>query len=149
MSDFATAIITGGVVGVVFTGLFSLIQMFVNRRWQKQDKKDEKHEELKSAIEELKGEFSGIKDALETHIDEADRRDAVLCRSRILRFADELINEPEKKHTLGHFQQMLGDCTDYVAYCESHPGFKNQIAEQSINIINEVYNRLCMEHKFA
>lgn len=144
MNGLVSALIAGGTVGSVF----GLIQFLLNRRWQKKDRKDEKHEELKNAIEDMKGEFSGIKEALKTHIDEAERRDAIQCRARILRFADELINEPEKRHTQGHFQQMLGDCTDYVAYCESHPGFKNQIAEQSINIINDVFNKLCMEHKF-
>lgn len=144
MNGLVSALITGGAVG----GVFGLIQLLLNRRWQKQDKDDSKHKELKDSIESMRKEFSGIKDALETHIDDAERRDAVQCRARILRFADELINEPEKRHTQGHFQQMLGDCTDYVSYCDAHPGFKNQIAEQSINIINDVYNRLCMEHGF-
>lgn len=148
MNDLASSLITGGVVGVICTGLFSLVSLCLNRRWQKQDNDDSKHKELKDSIESMRKEFSGIKDALEVHIDDAERRDAIQCRARILRFADELINEPEKKHTQGHFQQMLGDCTDYVSYCEAHPGFKNQIAEQSINIINDVYNRLCMEHGF-
>lgn len=148
MNDLVSSLITGGVVGVICTGLFSLVSLCLSRRWQNQDKEDSKHKELKDAIESVKCEFSKVEKKLDIHIDEAERRDTVQCRARILRFADELINEPDKKHTQGHFEQILGDCTDYISYCEAHPGFKNQIAEQSINIIKDVYNKLCMTHGF-
>lgn len=148
MGDFMNVLITGGVVGVVCTGAFSIVQLFLNRRWQKQDREDENHKCIMDDIEHLKTKIAELRETLESYVYESERREAVNCRTRILRFADELVNEPGKKRTKGHFEQLLGDCTYYESYCNSHPNFKNQIAEQSIEIISEVYKNLCLTKGF-
>lgn len=73
---------------------------------------------------------------------EFDEEEATLCRTRILRFNDELIYE--KKHTKEHFDQVLTDITKYEAYCESHPEYKNNIATLSIEKIKKTYQN-CMD----
>lgn len=73
---------------------------------------------------------------------EFDEGEATLCRTRILRFNDELIYE--KKHTKEHFDQVLTDITRYEAYCESHPKYKNNIATLSIEKIKKTYKN-CMD----
>lgn len=53
----------------------------------------------------------------------SDERAAIACRVRILRFSDELRRGID--HSLESFEQTITDIDSYEAYCESHPGFKN------------------------
>lgn len=69
---------------------------------------------------------------------DADQRDAVTCRIRILRFNDELIHK-QPLHSKEHFDQILTDIKQYEDYCELHPGFKNHIADDSIERIRRIY----------
>lgn len=69
----------------------------------------------------------------------ADERDALNCRYRIIRFADELMHSPELLHSEEHFNQIEECITAYNRYCEQHPEFTNHKAKASIARINEVY----------
>lgn len=85
---------------------------------------------------------------LELKVDESERsneeRNIVLCRARMLRFGDEILHG--QKHSKDHFDQILLDCTEYMNYCKTHPGFINNITEHTIDLINNTYDK-CLEEK--
>lgn len=68
---------------------------------------------------------------------ECDEREADSCRTRILRFNDELSHDVT--HSKEHFDQTLLDITKYETYCNSHPGYKNNIAALAIDRIKQTY----------
>lgn len=75
-----------------------------------------------------------------------EERDAILARTHILRFNDELYNGV--KHSKDYFDQQIEDCDRYDKYCEDHPSFKNSRTVMASQNIKETYNRLLKEHKF-
>lgn len=68
---------------------------------------------------------------------ECEEREATTCRTRILRFGDEMLHK--EKHSKDHFDQVLLDITFYEAYCLDHPKFRNNIAAATISMIKNVY----------
>lgn len=81
--------------------------------------------------------------ALENKIDE---NDAIACRSRIIRFGDELYHRQD--HTKEHFDQILADITKYQLYCDNHKEFKDTVAEMTIEQIKNTYRNIFLEGKF-
>lgn len=77
---------------------------------------------------------------------ECDEREAVNCRTRIMRFGDEILHDI--RHSKEHFDQILLDITNYEAYCEQHPKFKNNIAAATIQRIKAVYQKCLDENAF-
>lgn len=75
---------------------------------------------------------------------ESEERDATTCRTRIMRFNDEILQGRE--HTKEHFDQTLIDITFYESYCEEHPKFRNSVAVATIANIRRVYEK-CMKDK--
>lgn len=131
---------TAGISAVV-VGIFGLITLLLNRHWAKKDEKQGWRKDMQERL-------SGIDGKLTAHIAADDERNAVQCRTRILRFADELINEPKHLHTQGNFEQCLQDITVYDQYCADHPKFKNELTLRSAEIIRKVYDECAREHKF-
>ena len=107
-----------------FTGMgfATIVVALLNRRWQQADKLD------------------GIRDSLEAHISRDDERYAKQCRTRILRFNDELIRG--YRHTKEHFDDVLEDITEYKQYCRDHTDFKNEKAVMAIANVQRVF-QLC------
>ena len=85
-------------------------------------------------------ELGGIKKAIETLSDKVDRNQAILARTHILRFDDELINGVE--HSKEYFSQQLQDIDTYEAYCAIHPDFKNNYAVIASEHIKKTYKEL-------
>ena len=137
---FAELLKTASVAAAV-AGVFSLVTLFINRFWAKRDEKKGRLKEIQESISSMDGK-------LNDHIAADDERYAVQCRTRILRFADELINEPKHLHTQGNFEQTLQDITDYDRYCDEHPKFRNELTLRSAEIIRKVYDECAREHKF-
>ena len=138
---FASLLQTAGVMAGIIGGFFGILTLIINRIWAK---RDEKKGKLKQILDSL----SDVKQELQDHIAADDERYAVQCRTRILRFADELINEPKHLHTQGNFEQCLQDITVYDQYCAEHPKFKNELTLRSAEIIRKVYDECAREHKF-
>lgn len=138
---FASLLQTAGVMAAIIGGFFGIITLVINRIWAK---RDEKKGKLKRILDTL----SDVKQELKDHIAADDERYAVQCRTRILRFADELINEPKHLHTQGNFEQCLQDITAYDQYCAEHPKFKNELTLRSAEIIRKIYDECAREHKF-
>lgn len=87
-----------------------------------------------------KKELKGIKSAIETLSDKVDRNQAILARTHILRFDDELINGID--HSKEYFSQQLQDIDTYEAYCKLHPDFRNNYAVIASEHIKKVYAEL-------
>lgn len=94
---------------------------------------------IDSRLVEIKKEVDGIRDIIE-------EREAVLARTHILRFNDELL--ASQKHSKEYFDQTLEDIDRYDKYCDVHPAFKNSRTVISAQNIKDTYNRLLKEHKF-
>lgn len=128
------ATLVGSVVGA--TGLFKFIEFLITR-------KDSYHTEtskLSKEVQSLKEDIQGIRD----HI---SRNEAINCRIRILRAADEMKHSPAL-HSEEYFDQLNDDITKYQNYCNSHPDFKNNKAMHSIEFLNKIYQRALSENNF-
>lgn len=112
----------------------AFLQFLITRH----DNKVGKQAEILNAIRELSDDVATVKD-------DANRRDAVLARTHILRFKDELYNGV--KHSQEYFEQTLDDMAVYDRYCEKHPDFQNGRTVEASLYIREEYRRLFKEHK--
>ena len=115
-------LLTGAVAIVTASAIWDFIKFLINR-------KDGDNKELK-----------GIKSAIETLSDKVDRNQAILARTHILRFDDELINGID--HSKEYFSQQLQDIDTYEAYCKLHPDFRNNYAVIASEHIKKVYAEL-------
>ena len=98
----------------------------------------------------LNGEVLEKVDALSKDVqknkEDDDEQWALLSRSHILRFGDELLHGIS--HSKEHFDQILVDITKYENYCESHPRFLNDIANATIKHIRDTYQKCLDENNF-
>lgn len=115
-------LLTGAVAIVTASAIWDFIKFLINR-------KDGEKKELK-----------GIKSAIEALSDKVDRNQAILARTHILRFDDELINGID--HSKEYFSQQLQDIDTYEAYCKLHPDFRNNYAVIASEHIKKVYAEL-------
>lgn len=81
-------------------------------------------------------------DRVESAIEE---REAVLARTHILRFNDELLNNVH--HTNEYFLQTLDDIKTYDKFCEKNPSFSNGRTVQAAENIKRIYEQLFDQHK--
>lgn len=115
-------------VAILCSGaVFSFVQFLITFGFSRKDKSKEIEQKL---------------DALSERIAE---NQAILARTHILRFSDELKNGIE--HSNEYFRQQLDDCDTYDRYCKSHPDFKNSYTEIANKHIKETYKRLTREGK--
>lgn len=77
---------------------------------------------------------------------ECDEREAINCRTRILRFGDEILHKHQ--HSKEHFDQILMDISDYEFYCNAHPKFKNNVTGATIENIKKTYQQCLKENSF-
>lgn len=75
-----------------------------------------------------------------------DEQWALLSRSHILRFGDELLHG--LSHSKEHFDQILVDISKYEHYCNAHPDFLNDIANETIKRIKKTYQKCLEENSF-
>ena len=125
------------VLGAMLTSkAWDLIINRVNRKDSKEDKQDR----VLQALKDIRKDITSISNKV-------DENAAVLARTHILRFNDELINGVE--HTQEYFNQQLQDIDTYEAYCESHPQFRNTYAILAIQNIKTTYSRLMEKGAFS
>lgn len=125
---------------VVVAILSSKIWDFLASRFKRRDEKEDKEDKVLRAISDLRKEVGTIS----TKVDE---NAAVLARTHILRFNDELINGVD--HSFEYFRQQLQDIDTYEAYCKVHPQFRNTYATLAIDNIKDTYDRLIKKGTFA
>ena len=119
MKDIILVLISGG--------LFSFVQFFITFGFSRADKSKE------------------IEKKIDALADRVDENQAILARTHILRFSDEIKNGIE--HSKEYFRQQLDDCDTYEKFCESHPDFKNSYTLIANQHIKETYERLIKEGK--
>ena len=117
-------------------GILGFIQFLISRHDNKEDKEDS----ILSAIKDLSGRVEKIEKSL-------DERDAVLARTHILRFKDEIYNNGPESHSLEYYEQTLDDIQTYDQFCNDHPKFANGRTKAAAKYIREVYDKLTEEHK--
>lgn len=122
--EMLTTIIGGATGAALVAGVFSVITFYLNRNAKKEDKLDE------------------ISRKLDAHCKADDERYIKQCRTRILRFNDEIIRGVH--HTQEHFNNVLDDVTEYTRYCDENKDFKNEQAVEAITNVRRVY-RHCEE----
>ena len=92
-------------------------------------------------------ELAVISDRLKKLDDKVDTNAAILARTHILRFENEMQNGVS--HSQEYFRQQLEDIDTYDAFCESHPDFKNSNAVIASEHIKETYKRLLDKREFG
>lgn len=153
LSDILTIIAT--VLGS--SALFTFIQFMITRK----DNKDDKDNEVKATLVELKtqmvdgfssvdGNIKQLREDMNTN-DEALRDSleatkATTARVRILRASDEILHK--MRHSKEWFDQLNDDITYYKNYCETHPEFINNKARHAIDNIDRVYAKALKENDF-
>lgn len=117
-------VIVAVIVAVLSSGLIQfLINLFFSR-----------HDKIKEVDKKI--------DRLTEKVDE---NAAVLSRTHILRFSDEIRNG--MIHSSEYWRQQLDDCDTYARFCESHPGFRNSYTTAADQHIKDTYNKLIRDGK--
>ena len=131
MADFTTifSVLIGG-------GILGFIQFLITRK----DNRNDKENDILSAIKTLSGRVEKIEASL-------DERDAVLARTHILRFKDEIYFNGADSHSMEYYEQTLDDIQTYDRFCAENPRFANGRTKAAAEYIREEYDRLFKEHK--
>lgn len=108
------------------TAVWDFVKFLINRK-----------DDTKAQIVEVKNSINKLGERI-------DRNQAVLARTHILRFDDELLNDIN--HSKEYFSQTLQDIDVYEAFCMDHPNFKNSYATAAINHIRSTYDDLLKKH---
>lgn len=109
-------------------GLFALIT-FLLQRWDNR----------KNGIKKISKQLTELSDKV-------DENAAVLARTHILRFSDELQNGIV--HSQEYFRQQMDDCDTYDKYCTANPGFKNSYTVLAEQHIKTTYQHLLEKGEF-
>ena len=88
-------------------------------------------------IDLLQTEVTNIKTDMTNLRDELNERNATSCRTRILRFGDEILHGV--LHSKEHYGQILLDIDSYEEYCLLHQDYKNNVAVAAIKLIKKKY----------
>ncbi|MBQ8495094.1 MAG: hypothetical protein IJ465_05005 [Clostridia bacterium] len=134
IAEIVALVATGGTVSLLslieispikakpLTWLFSKLGKAINKEMLLEQRKTQ------ADLQELSREFKEHK--------------ACECRSRILRFGDEVLHG--RRHSKDHFEQILLDIKKYDQYCANHREFENGVTEPTSKRIKEVYQH-CLE----
>lgn len=92
----------------------------------------------KTMNEEINNKVNSLEKGLKKLQISCDERAMNDCRTRILRFNDEILHK--QRHTKEHFDQILIDISNYESYCGAHEDYKNNIANLAIKHVKDTYN---------
>lgn len=121
-----TATIISAIIGS--NGIFALITLLIQR-----------HDSKKNGVQKISEQLSDLSDKV-------DENAAVLARTHILRFSDELQNGVI--HSQEYFRQQMDDCDTYDKYCTANPGFKNSYTVLAEQHIKTTYQHLLEKGEF-
>lgn len=120
--------ITTIVVAIIGSGaLSSLIQFFITFGFSRRDKN------------------KNIEDKIDALSEKVDENAAILARTHILRFSDEIKNGII--HSREYWRQQLDDCDTYDRFCHEHPDFKNSYTETASDHVRETFKELVRDGK--
>ena len=93
--------------------------------------------EVVSKVDKIETSVTELQEQQKASEARIEKRDIDLCRTRILRFADEL------RRNIGHseefFDQVLDDINAYEHYCDAHREYENNKAVAAIAKIKRAY----------
>lgn len=148
MNYFVT--IVGFIVG---GGLFGFIEFLLRRSDAKKDRFSEVVKEIFLLRSEVKKDITSISKDIEDLRSQIDRNDrdrkednAINCRVRILRFADDL--QEGRKCSKDTYDQCLSDIDYYEKFCGLNPSFKNNQTASTVDYIKRVYQERLEKHDF-
>ena len=95
---------------------------------------------------EVLDKVGNLEKELTDHKEKSEERHATLCRAHILRFGDEVLHGIP--HSKEGYDNILLDIDSYEEYCEKHPGYKNNIAVQTIKHIKRKYQEHIIKNDF-
>lgn len=116
-------------------GMLAFMQFLITRH-------DNKHDKFKGVYEAI----DALSKQVKAIADKADERNAVAARVRILRFADEMMDN--RKHSKDSWDQAMSDITTYNQYCGSHPDFKNDQTATTVEYLRKNYAERLEKHDF-
>ena len=132
--------------GAIFSFLQFLIQRYDNRKGVEKQLV-ELHTEIDSKIDEVNKNVDNRIDEVNKNVDalsdKVDENQAILARTHILRFADDLKNGIS--HSEEYFEQQLDDIKTYNMYCDTHKDFKNERTVLSSEYIKKRYSAEVLE----
>ena len=142
MKELVLALLASG-------GLFSFIQFFISFGFSRKDKSKNIENELKEIKENQEAGFQKLKEDQQEGFKKLNRKvdynAAVLARTHILRFNDEILNG--FKHSREYWRQQLDDCDTYEEFCNENPDFKNSYTEIADENIKSTFAKLMNEGK--
>lgn len=119
------------VLGIILGS--SVIGTLLNRLFAVQDKKSDKQGEILKEIKDLRQD-------LDDHVRADEEYKANQCRTRILRFSDELRRGVQ--HSEESFNNVLDDIDFYLAYCAKNKNsYVNSKADAAIRNVRDVHDR--------
>ena len=127
MKEIILAVLASGAV-------FSFVQFVITFGFSRVDK----NKDIEKKLDEVDKKIDQVKDTV-------DENAAVLARTHILRFSDEIKNGVV--HSSEYWRQQLDDCDTYARFCASHPNFKNSFTEHADKHIKDTYDQLKREGK--
>ena len=127
-SDILISFVLPLIIAIASSGL---IQFLVTRHDNKKSRKQET-EAIKQEIRSIKGEVKELRGEFSEH-------KAILARTNILQFADEL--HDGRYHSDESFRQQIQDIDTYNRYCDKHEDFKNGLTAMASEYIIKEYHK--------
>ena len=131
VKDTVTIIVAVVGSGAIWGFVQFIIQFLVTRSDMKQN--------FGKKLEVLDVKIDRNQDELNSKI---DRNQAILARTHILRFADDIRNHGSKYHSEEYYRQQLLDCDLYEKYCKEHPDFSNGLTIVASRFIRDEFEKL-------
>lgn len=125
------------IVAIVTSGACFGFAQFLITRWDNKKNIEKKLDDLDKKIDER---IDDLDQKIDKVAESVDQNAAVLARTHILRFSDEIKNG--MVHSSEYWRQQLDDCDTYQRFCDTHPNFKNSYTEHADKHIKETYDKL-------
>ena len=111
------------------SGFWALVQYLINR-----------NDGTKKELQSISAQVAAL-------AEKVDSNSAVLARTHILRFDDELLNGVQ--HSKEYFRQQMDDIDTYEDFCKNHPEFRNSYTTIASEHIRDTYKHLLEKHEFG
>lgn len=111
------------------SGFWAFIQWWINR-----------NDGTRKELQTISADVKALSDKVEENA-------AVLARTHILRFDDELLNGVS--HSQEYFRQQLDDIDTYEDYCDAHEHFRNSYTTIAAEHIKTTYKKLLETGEFG
>lgn len=128
MSNVSSVVIAVVIAVIGSNGIWAFLQFILTRK----DKEVDRLTLIEQTIEKISATIA--------------ENQAILSRTHILRFSDELQNGV--RHSQEYFRQQLDDIDTYDKYCKAHPDFLNSYTISASSHIKTVYDKLLKDGEF-